>query len=88
MAALNIDAMQVRDWAKVRTIFGEGLATGLAAFRLIPPVWKDWNAGHLAFGRLVARRAACRDPAAGRSNTPGRDDRILGWGALAPVADS
>jgi phosphinothricin acetyltransferase len=68
-----IDEMQRRDWSQVRAIYGEGLASGLAAFRLHPPVWKDWDAGHLTLGRTVARRA---------------DGRVLGWSALSPVPDT
>lgn len=68
----TIGPMQRQDWAQVRTILGEGLATGLAAFRKTPPVWKAWDEGHLPFGRLVARV----------------DGKVIGWGALSPVADS
>ena len=68
-----IDAMQRKDWAQVRTIYGEGLATGLAAFMSVPPQWRDWDAGHLTFARSVARD---------------RDNRVLGWSALAPVPDN
>ncbi len=68
----TIDAMQAGDWSRVRAIYREGLATGVAAFMTTPPVWPKWNAGHLQIGRLVMRR--------------GQD--ILGWSALAPVADS
>ena len=72
MANLLIAPMQPQEWPQIRAIFGEGLATGIAAFRKTPPVWKDWDKGHLPFGRLVARS----------------EGRILGWGALAPIADS
>lgn len=68
----EIRALQQGDWAAVRTIYAEGLATGLAAFMLRPPLWKDWDARHLPIGRLVARR----------------DATVLGWAALAPVADT
>ncbi len=68
----KIDQMQRHDWAKVRAIYREGLATGLAAFMLNPPVWKDWDAGHLGFGRLVARQG----------------NAVLGWAALGSVADT
>lgn len=71
-ASFIIAAMTTQDWPQVRAIFGEGLATGLAAFRKTPPVWKEWDKGHLPFGRLVARE----------------DGRVLGWGALSPVSDS
>lgn len=69
---IAIEPMQPADWSAVRAIYAEGLATGLAAFVRQPPLWKDWDAGHLALGRAVAR--------------DGRD--IVGWAALAPVADS
>lgn len=68
----SIEPMQRQDWAQVRTIYGEGLATGLAAFFSTPPAWEKWNASHLALGRLVAR---------------GNDARVVGWCALASVAD-
>ena len=68
----SIDAMQRADWARVRTIYGEGLATGLAAFMTTAPVWTVWDASYLPFARLVARR----------------DGGVLGWAALARVADS
>lgn len=69
-----IDAMQEQDWSTVRAIYGEGLATGLAAFMTSPPDWPGWNAGHLAIGRLVAR-----GPDGGA---------VLGWAAMAPVPDT
>jgi L-amino acid N-acyltransferase YncA len=68
-----IGEMQRRDWSQVRAIYGEGLATGLAAFMLTPPVWRVWDKGHLALGRTVARQD---------------DGRIVGWSALAPVPDN
>ena len=68
-----IDAMQRHDWRQVRGIYAEGLATGLAAFLKTPPIWKNWHAAHLAFGRVVARA---------------QDGSILGWAALAPVPDT
>ena len=69
----HIDTMHQKDWLQVRTIYGEGLATGLAAFMLVPPIWKDWDAEHLTLGRIVARDCA---------------GRVLGWSALAPVPDT
>ena len=69
----TIDRMKRTDWGQVRKIYGEGLATGLAAFMSEPPTWGTWNSGHLTTGRLVARDA---------------DGRIVGWSALAPVPDT
>lgn len=69
----TIDDMRKHDWKQVRNIYREGLATGLAAFMLDPPIRKVWDAGHLMVGRFVART----DNAA-----------IVGWSALAPVPDT
>ncbi len=69
---VQLEPMQPHDWSAVRAIYAEGLATGIAAFMLNPPVWKDWDAGHLACGRLVARDGGA----------------IVGWAALAPVPDA
>jgi L-amino acid N-acyltransferase YncA len=71
-SSFKIDAMQDGDWSQVRAIYGEGLATGLAAFMLDPPRRQDWDRGHLTAGRLVARSG----------------DRVIGWAALAPVPDN
>ncbi len=68
-----IDAMRRQDWRQVRAIYGEGLATGLAAFMLEPPRWQAWDAGHLKLGRTVARLD---------------EGRVIGWSALAPVPDN
>ncbi len=72
MPRFRIDAMQRSDWVRVRGIFAEGLAGGLAAFMTVPPVWTSWDASRLPFGRVVARR----------------DDRVAGWASLAHVADT
>jgi L-amino acid N-acyltransferase YncA len=69
----TIDDMEKHDWKQVRKIYREGLATGLAAFMLDPPIWKVWDTTHLIVGRLVART----DNAA-----------IVGWSALAPAPDT
>lgn len=61
------------DWKQVRQILAEGLATGLAAFRLTPPLWRDWDASHLDLGRVAAWMP---------------DGRMLGWAALSPVPDT
>lgn len=58
------------DWLPVRTIYLEGIATGNATFEVEAPLWEEWDAGHLAVGRLVARVG----------------DAVAGWGALSPVS--
>ncbi len=69
----TIQDMQRNDWTQVRAIYGEGLATGLAAFMTAPPKWASWNAGHLKLGRSVARSD---------------NNAILGFAALSPVPDT
>jgi phosphinothricin acetyltransferase len=71
-AGISIAPMGPADWAEVRAIYAEGLATGLAAFRLRPPLWRDFDRVHLALGRLVARG----------------EGGILGWAALSAIADT
>ncbi len=68
-----IETMQPDDWPAVLAIYAEGLATGIAAFMTEAPDRADWDDGHLAVGRLVAR---------------GEDGSVLGWCALAPVPDT
>lgn len=69
----TLDDMQKTDWAQVRSIYGAGLSTGLAAFKLAPPKWKDWDSSHLRIGRIVARDT---------------NNKALGWAALAPAPDT
>ncbi|MDE0781192.1 MAG: hypothetical protein OSB67_10640 [Alphaproteobacteria bacterium] len=69
----TIKEMHRDDWTQVRAIYGEGLATGMAAFMTAPPKWASWNAGHLKLGRLVARSD---------------DGGILGFVALSSVPDT
>ena len=69
----TVETMHRNDWTEVRAIYGAGLATGLAAFMTSPPKWESWNADHLEFGRLVARRA---------------DGTLVGFAALSPVPDT
>ncbi len=70
---VKVEPMQPGDWRQVRRIFAEGLATGLAAFWPKPPIWRDWNAGHLELGRLVVRDA---------------EGTVVGWSALAPAPET
>ena len=62
--------MKPGDWEQVRSIYLEGIATGHTTFETDAPSWEKWDAGHLEFARLVARRA----------------DTVLGWAALSPVS--
>lgn len=67
---LLIDQMRPADWERVRQIYLEGIATGQATFETTAPPWEAWDAAHLAFARLVARR----------------DGDVIGWAALSPVS--
>jgi phosphinothricin acetyltransferase len=59
------------DWPAVARIYAEGIATGDATFETAPPEWAEWDAGHLAAGRLVAE---------------GPEGEVLGWAAMSPVS--
>lgn len=67
---LAIGPLESGDWPEARAIYQEGIETGQATFEVQAPSWEQWDAGHLAVGRLVARRA----------------ERVLGWAALCPVS--
>ena len=58
------------DWAAVRAICLEGIATGNATFETEAPLWECWDAAHSAVCRLVAENA----------------DGVLGFAALSPVS--
>jgi len=66
-----VEAMVVNDWAEVRRIYADGIATGAATFETEVPDWDRWNAARLSEHRLVARF----------------DGVIVGWAALAPASD-
>lgn len=73
---ITLQPMAEADWPAIRAIYGEGLASGLAAFMLEPPQdWAEWEDGHLPLGRLVAREDSV-------------EGRITGWAALSPVPDT
>jgi L-amino acid N-acyltransferase YncA len=65
-----IDSMRSDDWEQVSAIYQEGIATGHATFETNAPNWEQWDVGHLAVCRLVARDGA----------------KILGWAALSAVS--
>jgi phosphinothricin acetyltransferase len=62
--------MKHEDWPAVRSIYLEGIMTGMATFETEAPSWEDWDANHLHFGRLVARE----------------NDQVRGWAALSAVS--
>jgi L-amino acid N-acyltransferase YncA len=67
----RIEAMRASDWPQVRSIYLEGIATGLATFETVAPSWEGWDRNHLASCRIVARRS---------------DSIVDGWAALARVS--
>ena len=68
--APRIEPLRPTDWAAVRAIYEEGIATGDATFETTAPDWDAWDAGHLEAARLVARIG----------------ERVVGWAALSPVS--
>jgi phosphinothricin acetyltransferase len=58
------------DWPAVRSIYTEGIHSGIATFETQAPDWDDWNSGHLTSCRLVAIV----------------DQQVAGWTALSPVS--
>jgi L-amino acid N-acyltransferase YncA len=66
----EIVLMQPEDWAAVREIYGEGIATGNATFETELPDWEKWDGRHHKDCRLVARK----------------DGRVLGWAALSAAS--
>lgn len=64
----NIEAMKSSDWEQVKDIYLKGIKTNVATFQTEAPAWEDWNKGHLASCRLVARS----------------ENNVLGWIALGP----
>jgi L-amino acid N-acyltransferase YncA len=71
MSGYLVEPMVAADWSQVCQIYLEGIATGHATFETEAPSWSDWDRGHLAAGRLVARAAGT----------------IAGWAALSAVSE-
>jgi L-amino acid N-acyltransferase YncA len=67
---MEIRPMSRRDWAEVRSIWAEGIATGDATFETAPPSWEEFDSTRHAAHRLVAVE----------------DGRLVGWTSLAPVS--
>src|ERR1051326_8957531 len=60
--------MRPEHWPAVAAIYEQGLELG--TFEEAVPSWQEWDASHLAVGRLVAWE----------------DGALVGWAALAPVS--
>jgi L-amino acid N-acyltransferase YncA len=65
---VRIEPMAEGDWAEVRRIYAQGIATGDATFESDVADWSHWDRSHRPECRLVAR-----DPAT---------KTVVGWAAL------
>ncbi|MBT8324432.1 MAG: N-acetyltransferase [Winogradskyella sp.] len=65
-----VEPLLKHHWPSVKTIYEEGLATGVATFETLAPSWAKWHKDHLSFARLVAIL----------------DDIVVGFAALSPVS--
>jgi phosphinothricin acetyltransferase len=65
---LVVEPMTPDDAPSVLDIFRQGIATGVSTFETATPAWGQWDAGHRADCRFVARL----------------DGLVVGWTALSP----
>ena len=63
-------SMIADDWAIVRSIYLDGVATGEATFETAAPSWKQWDTAHLPAPRLIAAA----------------EELVIGWAALSPIS--
>lgn len=66
----NIRNLLPEDWESVRSIYLEGIETGIATFETEAPSWEAWDKSHMAILRFVFEK----------------NKRVLGWVALSPVS--
>ena len=71
VAPIEIRPLLPSDWADIRRIYEEGIASGDATFERSAPPWQQWDASHLAFARFAAQAHGS----------------VLGWAALTGVSD-
>src|SRR6476620_11232939 len=64
--------MRPEDWPAVAAVYAEGIATWHATFQTDVPAWEDWDRGHRADCRLVARES--------------NENDIVGWAVLTSVS--
>jgi L-amino acid N-acyltransferase YncA len=65
---MTVGDMRAEDWAAVARIYEQGLELG--TFEETVPSWEDWDASHVAVGRIVARE----------------DGAVVGWASLGPYS--
>jgi L-amino acid N-acyltransferase YncA len=68
---VQVAILERAHWERVRKIYAQGIATGLATFETEVPDWETWDDSHLPVARLVALL----------------DGAVVGWAALSPVSD-
>lgn len=68
---MHCEPLERRHWEAVRSIYEEGIASGLATFETEAPDWETWDREHTSEPRRVAIEG----------------DRVVGWAALSPVSD-
>ncbi len=68
---VQIERLTPADWARVREIFEEGIASGDATFETAAPEWPNWDRDHLDTCRLAAHEGG----------------ELVGWAALSPVSE-
>ena len=66
----TITPMRPENWPRVRKIYLEGIATGIATFETEAPSWEVWEGAHLPCCRLVISAAG----------------EVCGWAALSSVS--
>ena len=71
MKHVGFRALEPSDWARVREIYEEGIATGHATFETEAPGWEDWDSKHIRSCRWVVVA----------------EGRVVGWAALWPASD-
>ena len=67
---MEIISMKSEHWQAVRSIYEQGIATGIATLSIEAPEWEEWNVSHLPHSRLVALEAG----------------EVVGWAALSPAS--
>lgn len=68
---ITIRNLEPDDWAAVREIYSEGIATGDATLETSPPEWETWDKSHTPDLRFVSVSDS---------------GEISGWAALMPVS--
>ena len=62
--------MKKSDWPVVKSIYKEGIETGIATFETDIPDWEEWDKKFLKNCRLAAVG----------------EEKVIGWAALSPVS--